>query len=213
MCQGCLHRDLFSSTRSPTGRHSMSCTKSKCSLGTLGLYMYVLKGGIRKWELVLPSFSLCISKVIPRTLRTLVLRSSVSLSSQKLLLGAAERRVGKGIWQENAVCMQNTHQVLAVCRAQRWDCSREKETTWGFSAFREIVSCFNKNVHWEAGAKFNIYQNRNDIKAHCGFLLTPQEIPRGKKRKRELRGRNLLTWGLPGHGHRHREAITKLLPH
>lgn len=80
-------------------------------------------------------------------------------------------------WEGNLTETWNvkyTHQVLTRAELSA-RAAADRNRTQGFSAFGEIVSCFNKNVNQEAGTKFSICQKRDDIKALCGFLLIPQE--------------------------------------
>lgn len=81
--------------------------------------------------------------------------------------------------------VQNTFTKDWPCAELSARAAAERNRTQGFSALGEIVSRFNKNVNWEAGMKFNICQNRDDIKALCGCLLTPQERAHGEGKERK----------------------------
>lgn len=164
----------------------------------------VFKRGIRKWEIALTTFFLFISKVIPRILRTQVLRPSTvtSLSAGGWCWGLLKGWVGR---EHTRGCgsVQNTFTNYWLCAEQdaMVETERKKHKAEVLCFWRRLEqkrNCFlfQKNRNWEAGTKFNICQHNRIlyIKTLCCFLL----IPRGwGGRKRELRGRNVLTRGIP----------------
>lgn len=148
----------------------------------------VFKRGIRKWEIAPTSFFLFISKVIPRILRTQVLRPSIvtSLPAGGWCWGLLKGWVGR---EHTRGCgsVQSTFTNYWLCAEldATAETERKKHKTEVLHFWRRLEqkrNCFlvQQNVNWEAGTKFNICQHNRIlyIKTLCCFLLITQEIRR-----------------------------------
>lgn len=148
----------------------------------------VFKRGIRKWEIAPASFFLFISKVIPRILRTQVLRPSIvtSLPAGGWCWGLLEGWVGRE-HPRGCGSVQSTFTNYWLCAEHdaTVETERKKHKTevlrfWRHLEQKRNCFLFQQNGNWEAGTKFNICQHNRIlyIKTLWCFLLIPQEIRR-----------------------------------